>query len=398
MRAKPQLIDDGSYVALRNPLAIIDASARHRSELTAAVRHATTAGTHVSVDAFDEATEPGEATIIVLGPSASKEQGLDQVGRLLRSRPEIRAIMVVESLTTGLLQHAIRSGVSDVVLHGAIAGELLDAVIRADHQLSFNRNAAPTDDPGRPAGRVTTVFSPKGGSGKSVVATNLAIALAKRGPNPVVLVDADLQFGDDAVLLHMQPRHNLADVIEAIDRLDAHQLRGMLDVHEASGILVLAAPVEPAFAERVTAADMGVIINLLRSFAAHVVIDTPSVFNDVVLGTLDRSDDILMVGSMDIPTIKNVKIALQTMSLLEVPSESIHLVLNRANTKVKVEVQEVERTLQMRADALIPSDILVPTSVNRGVPAVLDVPRSAVARSINQLADVLLAGRYSKTA
>jgi pilus assembly protein CpaE len=395
MKVKSDLLEEDELIELQHPLAVIDRTARHRSELSAALRRAATGGSFVSVDAFDEATEPGQAAVIVLGPSASRSDGLDQLGRLLRSRPEVKAIMVVDTLSTDLLQTAIRVGVTDVVLHGSIGDELVDAVMRADHMVSAaDQPDYPELDggvgPGR-SGRVTTVFSPKGGSGKSVVATNLAVALAKRGPNPVVLLDADLQFGDVAVMLHMNPRHTLQDVVEAMDHMDVNTLRSMLDAHE-SGVLVLAAPVEPSFAERVTPDDLATIVNLLRSFAAHVVIDTPTVLNDTLLGLIERSDDVVVVGGMDIPTVKNVKVGLQTLRLLDVPVNRLRLVLNRANTKVKMEVQEVERALQLRADALIPSDILVPTSMNKGVTAVVDVPRSAVARAFNQLADLLLAG------
>jgi pilus assembly protein CpaE len=394
MKVKTDLMEEEELIELQHPLAVIDSAARHRSELSAALRRAATGGSFVSVDAFDDATEPGQAAVIVLGPSASRSEGLDQLGRLLRSRPEVKAIMVVDSLSTDLLQTAIRVGITDVVLHNSIGEELVDAVMRADHMVSA---AGETDypeleggGPGR-SGRVTTIFSPKGGSGKSVVATNLAVALAKRGPNPVVLMDADLQFGDVAVMLHMNPRHTLQDVVEGMDHMDVHTLRSMLETHE-SGVLVLAAPVEPSFAERVTPDDIANIVTMLRSFAAHVVVDTPTVLNDTLLGLIERSDDVIVVGGMDIPTVKNVKVGLQTLRLLDVPVNRLRLVLNRANTKVKMEVQEVERALNLRADALIPSDILVPTSMNKGVPAVLDVPRSAVARVFCQLADVLLAG------
>jgi pilus assembly protein CpaE len=397
VRAADVLLDDEEAVELHHAVAVLDSSAKHRSELVGILRPAAMAESHTSIDAFDEATEPGVPMLLVIGPGLARRQNLDQISRLLRSRPELRAVMVVERLAADLLQQAIRSGVSDVVAQMSVAEELLDAVIRADQSMSATQFQPPTlppieEDHGSRVGHVTTVFSPKGGSGKSVVATNLAIALAKKSSGPVVLLDADLQFGDCAVMLHMHPRHNLTDVVESIDRMDLHLLRSMLAVHEASGVLLLAAPVEPAMAERVTATDMGVILNLLRSFAAHIVVDTPSAFNDVVIGLLDRSDDIVVVGGMDIPTIKNVKVGLQTLGMLEIPSNRIRLILNRANTKVKIEVQEVERTLQLRAEALIPSDILVPTSVNRGIPAVLDVPRSGVARAINQLADTLLAG------
>jgi pilus assembly protein CpaE len=391
-KSKPpveEFIDED--VVLRNPVAVIDSSARFRSVLSARLRRAPSAGSHASVEAFDEAIDPGEGVVIVFGPSVARKDGLDAIGRLLRARPEVKAVMMVETLSTDILQSAIRAGVTDVVLYGSPEEELLDAVIRADQQL---RSREAGGDPSRRAGkngRVTTVFSTKGGSGKSVVATNLAVALAKRGPSPVVLVDADLQFGDVAVMLHMTPHHTVADAIESIDRLDAQVLKTFLARHEGSGVFILAAPVEPAFADQVSVEDMLQIIDLLRSFAAHVVIDTPAVLNDLVVGLLEAADDIVVVGGMDIPTIKDVKVGLQTLRLLDVPTNRLRLLLNRANTKVKVEIQEVERTLQLRAESLVPSDILVPTSVNRGVPAVLEVPRSGVARAITTMADALLA-------
>ena len=130
------------------------------------------------------------------------------------------------------------------------------------------------------------------------------------------------------------------------------------------------------------------IFDLLRTIADYVVIDTPAHFNDVVLVLIEVSDDVILVAGMDIPNIKNVKIGLQTLRLLNTPMNKLHLVLNRANSKVKLDVSEVERTLQVKAQALIPSDISVPTSVNKGLPVVLDNPKSGVAKAIDQLADV----------
>jgi pilus assembly protein CpaE len=125
----------------------------------------------------------------------------------------------------------------------------------------------------------------------------------------------------------------------------------------------------------------------LRTFAGHVVVDTPAYFNDVVLSLIEASDDVLLVAGMDIPNIKNVKIGLQTLRLLNTPMTKLRLILNRANSKVKLDVGEVERTLQVKADSLIPSDVVVPQSVNKGTPVVLDAPKSGVARAIEQLAD-----------
>jgi len=130
------------------------------------------------------------------------------------------------------------------------------------------------------------------------------------------------------------------------------------------------------------------IVEMLTSFAEYVVVDTPAYFNDVVLGLIEVSDEVLLVAGMDIPNIKNVKIGLQTLRLLNTPMSKLRLVLNRANSKVKLDVGEVERTLQVKADCLIPSDVVVPQSVNKGTPVVLDAPKSGVARSIEQLADL----------
>ena len=120
------------------------------------------------------------------------------------------------------------------------------------------------------------------------------------------------------------------------------------------------------------------------------MIDTPSYFDDKVLNLIEMSDDVLLVAGMDIPNIKNVKIGLQTMRLLNTPMSKIHLVLNRANSKVKLDVSEVERTLQVKAEVLVPSDVVVPQSVNKGTPVVLDAPKAGVSRSLEQLADLFV--------
>jgi pilus assembly protein CpaE len=239
-------------------------------------------------------------------------------------------------------------------------------------------------------GRVVTVFSTKGGAGKSVISSNLAVILARRSEKPVVLIDADLQFGDIAVMLKLSPQHTIVDAVSALDRLDAPMMQSLLVEHEPSGLWVLPAPLEPAFADQIGAAEMVRIVEVLRTFCSFVIIDTPAYFNDVVLGLIEISDDVLLVAGMDIPNIKNVKIGLQTLRLLNTPMEKLRLVLNRANSKVKLDVSEVEKTLQVQADSLIPSDVVVPQAVNKGVPVVLSAPKSSVTRAIEQLADLFV--------
>ena len=201
------------------------------------------------------------------------------------------------------------------------------------------------------------------------------------------LIDADLQFGDIAVMLKLSPQHTIVDAVSSLDRLDASLLQNLLVVHETSGLLILPAPLEPAFADQIGAAEMIQIVEVLRRFCSHVIVDTPAYFNDVVLGMIEISDEVLLVAGMDIPNIKNVKIGLQTLRLLNTPMEKLRLILNRANSKVKLDVAEVERTLQISADVLIPSDIVVPQSVNRGVPVIQSSPRSGVSKALEELTD-----------
>jgi pilus assembly protein CpaE len=314
------------------------------------------------------------------------------------------SVMVVSELTTSLLQQALRAGVRDVLALGGEAGALAHAVQRVAIALEVAPVAVPTAPPEGTSeedleavnGKVYSVFSTKGGSGKSVLATSLAVTLARRSALPVALVDADLQFGDVAVMLKLAPSHTIVDAVSAIDRLDPAMLDNFLVTHESSGLRVLPAPLEPAFADQVSAHDMTTIVNMLRTYCAYVVVDTPAYFNDVVLGLVEVSDEVLLVAGMDIPNIKNVKIGLQTLRLLDTPIEKLHLVLNRANSKVKLEVSEVEKTLGMKAAALIPSDIAVPQSVNKGEPVVDFAPKSSVAKAIDEMADMVLPRQVKK--
>lgn len=339
----------------------------------------------------------GTPTVVVLGPSCSDQDVLAAVERSLSSRPDVGVVLVADELSTTVLQLALRSGVKDVLTLQGDTLQIVEAIERVGGGLRPDSGSlvpaggaiTETGDPSD-LGRVTTVFSTKGGSGKSVIATNLAVVLAERTDAPVVLVDADLQFGDVAVMMKLAPTHTVVDAVSNIERLDTSLLESLLATHEPSGLRVLPAPLEPAFADQIGANDMVKIIEILQRFCAHVIIDTPAYFNDVVLGLVEVSDDVLLVAGMDIPNIKNVKIGLQTLRLLNTPMEKLRLILNRANSKVKLDIGGVERTLQVSAEALVPSDVVVPQSVNKGVPFVMSHPKSGVAKSIRSLADTLL--------
>jgi pilus assembly protein CpaE len=378
----------------RFPIVVVDDDQAVRSRL--AMQLGETADAVSTLDAL-AARLSGAPTVVVLGPSCATLPGMGGADRVLAAHPEVGALLIVDELTTDMLQGALRAGVKDVLPAPVETAQLSQAVARIADGLTATASRSGADPfPGAidesfgPAGKVITVFSTKGGAGKSVIAANLAVVLARRSERPVVLVDADLQFGDIAVMLKLAPQHTIVDAVSSLDRLDPTLLQNFLIKHEPSGLLVLPAPLEPAFADQIGASEMTKVVEMLRTFAAYVVIDTPAYFNEVVLGLIELSDDILLVAGMDIPNIKNVKIGLQTLRLLNIPMTKLRLVLNRANSKVKLDVGEVERTLQVRAESLIPSDVVVPQSVNKGTPVVLEAPKSGVARAIEQLAGLFI--------
>jgi pilus assembly protein CpaE len=374
----------------RTRLAVVEVDQSTRNRL--AMQLGDQVADYSTVEAFSDEIGP-DPVVVVLGPSCAGAPGLMGAEELLRQRPDVGAILVAEELTTDVFQRAIRSGVRDVLAAPVDTAQLGEAVRRVEEAIGAHRAPVavePQYDGEGQLGRVITVFSTKGGAGKSVVASNLGVSLASRTNEPVVLVDADLQFGDIAVMLKLAPQHTIVDAVSSMDRLDAGLVQNLLATHPSSGLKVLPAPLEPAYADQISADDVTKIVEILRTFCAYVVIDTPSYFDDKVLNLIEMSDDVLLVAGMDIPNIKNVKIGLQTMRLLNTPMSKIHLVLNRANSKVKLDVSEVERTLQVKAESLVPSDVVVPQSVNKGTPVVLDAPKAGVSRALEQLADLFV--------
>ena len=216
-------------------------------------------------------------------------------------------------------------------------------------------------------GRIVTVFSPKGGTGKTAIATNLASALAKHEGKRTLLLDLDLQFGDAAIMLGLQPEKTIYDFVSAPGELDPEKLAGYTTRH-VSGLDILPAPLRPEDAELVTEAKIGRLLEVARTSYDVIVVDTSPFFHGPMLATLDQTDELLLVCSLDVPTIKNVRLSLQTLELLSFPMKKVHVVLNRANTKVGMKESEVETALERKVRYQIPSDRAVPLSVNRGAP------------------------------
>jgi pilus assembly protein CpaE len=319
---------------------------------------------------------------VVLGPGVVFEETLKTADRLTLSHPDLGVILLVEHADAADLRRAIRAGVLDVLDSRRAPGELREAIDRS--RARYSQLHAHVEDGSE--GRVVVVFSTKGGCGKSFVATNLAVALAEEIPAGVGLVDLALSSGDLSIMLQLLPAWSLYDAALQGSRLDQDALRGFLTEH-SSGVRLLAAPNDPAVSEQVTPEAVQHLLTLLRTLFPVTVVDTPAYFSDQVLAAIDVADEFVLVTSLDVPSIKNLKLALQTLEALHVGRDRIRIVLNRSDSAVGLRVSEVERSLGTDVDISIPSSRDVPLSVNQGVPIYQsNKKRSAVVTALGQLA------------
>jgi pilus assembly protein CpaE len=215
-----------------------------------------------------------------------------------------------------------------------------------------------------------------------------------------LLIDLDLQFGDVGIMMGIDPAQTIVDLVTTTGELDPDKLSGYVVNHQ-SGMDVLCAPLRPEDAELVTEDRIGQLIDVAKSAYDMVVLDTPPHFDATTLAALDRSDRLVLVATMDIPTVKNCKLALQTLNLLQYPRERIALVVNRPLGRADLRESDISRTLDMPIAAVIPLDKEIATAVNRGVPVTVSASRAPAAKAMRELAEHLLpqaAGSDSKSA
>lgn len=338
-----------------------------------------------------QAIEGGQLRMVILGPSYAREEALENVRTLRHQDPALISLIVADTVTAGLLRSAMRVGVSDVIEAPLTEEKIEQAIVQFSSDVLKLRTVAPTTAVGRgvEGGRVITVMSAKGGSGKTVVATNLGILLARQPNTSVCLVDADLQFGDVCLVLQLEPKFTVVNAAAELHRLDEQLLASILTEHP-SGLKVLAAPLEPAFADDITTAGLLQIIDLLKRMFDYVVVDTASLLDELLLSLLEKSDQVLEVVDMDLPSVKNAKLALETLRLLKFPTSKINLVLNRSNARARLDDREIEGALKAQIQARIPSDGIVAASVNEGRPVVESEPRSKVAKGFEEVAQLVL--------
>jgi pilus assembly protein CpaE len=306
-------------------------------------------------------------------------------GEVAAIREQTRApvVLVATGAATAILDEALEADVSDVLL----LPQLLDNVVFVVKKAAHVKRVVPTVTRAK-IGRVVTVFSPKGGTGKTVTASNLSAALAKQGKK-TLLLDLDLQFGDAAIVMGIEPEKTVYDLVVAPGELDFEKLAGYTTKHP-SGLDVLPAPLRPEDAELVTESKITRLLEVARECYDVIVVDTSPFFHGPMLATLDRTDELLVLCGLDVPTLKNVRLALQTLELLSFPMSRVRFVLNRANTKVGLSKKEVQTALKVSIDVELPSDRQVPVTVNQGNPLVLADSGSDFAKAMNALAKTIV--------
>jgi pilus assembly protein CpaE len=324
-----------------------------------------------------------QANIVVVACYGHDEGVTAMVDHAVKHRPDRPVVVMSEASPNGFLRQAFEAGADDVITLPQSPEQIaftLEKVIARRKGLSL---------PGKATAPLVAILGPKGGTGKTLVATNLSVALAQRDAN-VVLVDLDLQFGDIGLALGLSPERTMYDLMKAgapfdHEKLDRHLIR------HSSGVKVLIAPTRPDQASAVSIDFLREIYASLRTMCDAVIVDTPPGFTPEVIATIDASSDICMVGMLDSLSLKNTKLGLETLDLMGYETDHISLVLNRADSRVGITPDDVSTIVGRAPDISVPSDREIPRSINEGTPIVAARQGSGAAKAFRALAD-----RYAK--
>jgi pilus assembly protein CpaE len=321
--------------------------------------------------------------VVVLGPTVAVAEALALCDHLRTTRPTVSVVLVRDELTTDVLTAAMQAGARDVIPSGS--PEAVSAAVTRAYQLFVALRG-----PGGAShtGKVITVWSPKGGVGKTTMSVNLGLALTEGGARRVCLVDLDLAFGDVAITMQLFPTHSIEHAIGSESSLDAELLDGLLTRHQDS-MMILAAPSHPDVRDRISPHLVAQVLRTLRASFDFVVVDTAPSFDEQTLTGLDETDEIVIVATLDVPTLKNVKVALETLDMLNIAPDRRHLLLNRADDEVGISPDRVESILGMRPAAQVATSLEVAASTNAGTPIVVKNPYHPTSTAIVALASQL---------
>jgi len=306
-------------------------------------------------------------------------------------------VLVRDHTWNGLLPAAMRAGIRDVVDMTQGNEELREAVERAIVWASNLRsvNVARSEGFQSQKGRIMSVFSSKGGAGKTFLTTNLACAIAEITGQDTAVVDLDFDMGDVFTYFGTEPATGIPDLMALGEGASHEQVRNV-GQQVGDHLWAFGAPIDPA-AEAPAGESIGKFLRAIRNDFPHVVVDASVDYSDSALVCFDLSDIICLVTGLDVVGVKHLGKALDTLMTIGLPRERFRVVLNRADSKVGLDASDVERVMKIQVDAMIPSSRLVPTSLNKGRPVVLDEPNSEVAQAVRQLA-VRFAGQSEMVA
>ncbi len=338
--------------------------------------------------------------VVLMDINMPDMDGITATEAIRQKSPFVQVIILSVQGDPNYMRRAMLAGARDFLTKPPMGDELTSAIRRAG-EMAFQERAKSASIPVSPApglqmpvmqmaaahGKVITVYSPKGGTGRTTVAVNLAIALHNEDTRAVI-VDGNLQFGDVAVFLNEQGKNSIVDLAPRVDELDPDIVDGIMVRHAASGIHVLAAPTRPEQAENVTGEQFAKLLNYLRRMYAYIIVDTTSLLGDVTLAAIDTSDVIVLLTTQDIPAIKNARLFLDVLTSLGIQRDRVLFAMNRYDKRIAITPEKVGENLKQPIVAVIPLDerTVIP-AVNRGVPFMVDNKAQPVSRSILALAE-----------
>jgi pilus assembly protein CpaE len=323
-----------------------------------------------------------QPNVVLMDINMPDMDGIQATEIIAKEVPIAQIVIVSVQSDTDYLRRAMLAGARDFLSKPPPADEMINTIRRLGNmsrqreELIASQPAMTGGGPGTKglAGKVISVYSPKGGAGCTMLATNLALAL-HNNDNKVILVDANLQFGDVGVFLNLQGKYSLVSLAERADEIEGEFIQDVVASH-SSGVKVLLGPPTPEDAELVGAAQLKKVIEALREHFHYVIVDTSSVLRDVELTLFDASDRVLLVATPDIPSLANIKKFFDLVEKLEYPSDKVVLVLNRVDRRGGITAANVEETLKHAVAAqILLDDKTVLASINSGVPFVTG-PRS----------------------
>jgi len=332
-------------------------------------------------DALDSAAElvaDSAPSVVLVNCSSNAEWGLRVIGDMANVQPSRPIIALYSGNPNGFMDPAFRAGADDLIVlpqpPEQLAFELQKIVSR--------RRGSPGTE--RQGGALITVLGPKGGTGKTVTSTNLAVALADSGTKPLV-IDVDLQFGDVGLALGLKPERTIYDLVQTGGSLDGEKIAGFAIKH-FSGASALLAPTRPDQAAVVTTGFLRDLFTVARRTYDYVIVDTAPAFSPEVIVAIDAASHLCLVGMLDALSLKDTKLGLETLKQMGYSADDVTLVLNRADSSVGISMADVYSLLKKDPDVLVPSDRAIPRALTVGETIYEADPKSGAGRAYEALA------------